>query len=170
MFKLEDQQKYPNYNNKLKPPPVSLMLKNQYSWWFHSLITRKWQKKKKKTFPTTNTIIQTYDAKPNHRHSSKACKLMLGIQKTEKTKVEEHTMWSRWAWVIKTKFCWMAREGQRPISKAHFNSGTITQVSFPPTETPSIVYPSKSTPFRRTCALAFRYSSSSLIAWPIVDK
>lgn len=79
-------------------------------------------------------------------------------------------MWSRWAWVINKKFWLTALEGHLPISKAALSWGTITQVSWPPIDTPSIEYPSKSTPFLWTSALALLYSSSSSIALPIVDK
>ncbi len=55
---------------------------------------------------------------------------------------ELQTMWSMCACVMKRKSCETARSGQRPISKATFMAGTITHVSWPPTDTPSIVNPS----------------------------
>lgn len=55
------------------------------------------------------------------------------------------------------------------MSNTAFNSGTITQVSWPPSETPSTEYPSKPSPLRLTSARAFLYSSSS-IARPIADR
>uniref|UniRef100_A0A2P2J9G1 Uncharacterized protein MANES_13G064700 n=1 Tax=Rhizophora mucronata TaxID=61149 RepID=A0A2P2J9G1_RHIMU len=56
------------------------------------------------------------------------------------------------------------------MSKAHFSSGIITQVSCPPMESPSIEYPSKSTHLRLTAARALLYSSSSSIARLIAEK
>lgn len=92
------------------------------------------------------------ETKPNHKKRKKA-----------------RTMWSRWACVMKRKFCCTALVGHLPISKAVFNSGKITQVSWPPIESPSTEYPSKSMLLRWTSALAFLYSSSS-IARPIAVK
>lgn len=57
---------------------------------------------------------------------------------------EVRTMWSMCAWVMKTKSWSMARLGHRPISNATLSAGSMTHVSWPPTDTPSIENPSTS--------------------------
>lgn len=70
------------------------------------------------------------------------------IHNDEKYKLEAEnkewglTMWSMWAWEMKRKSCAMARCGHRPISKASFSDGKMTQVSWPAMDNPSTGYPS----------------------------
>lgn len=53
-----------------------------------------------------------------------------------------HTMWSICAWEMNKKSCETARSGHRPMSKAIFIPGIMIHVSWPPTDTPSMVSPS----------------------------
>lgn len=51
-------------------------------------------------------------------------------------------MWSMCAWEMNRKSCATARCGHRPISKASFSDGKMTQVSCPAMDNPSTGYPS----------------------------